>query len=440
MTSSEEKSVVRGYSRRVTRPLGDEGEVVQSKVLPTPVRVLIALGLGALGFVFPLFFIFAGLMLWSIYGDLKAPTAEPEYIDPRTLITAADPDWRAHWLVECESPAEEAFLHAVVDGFGLVPHQGQLRNADLILLLQVQIPPYRTDFMMGERLIIEVDGAAYHSSPEAIASDAERDRFLVGQGFAVLRIPAKVVLNDPSETVRRVRKAWEMLPPITGNTKPAKANPSVVGTLSTIKEKAVAFDKALAEGGRRMSAWAAQAEAEAEAGKIRQKELLEDLAKWATHPKFHEELHGRVQARLSLKWQAEESLKDYGRNPFAVHPGSEDLSEWDESLKMQERDSLIVDWKAAAAVGDLTDAEGQPLFLKAWAARATSELVHEQRLRVTELKRRVTEKERQLQGIGQEQELADTIILEMPPYELGELEFELRRFEFALDELALASQ
>src|SRR5690606_11118063 len=55
--------------------------------------------------------------------------------------------------------------------------------------------------------VIEVDGAAYHASEEAIARDMARDEYFESIGYSVVRIPAKVVFNTPDDAVERVRAA-----------------------------------------------------------------------------------------------------------------------------------------------------------------------------------------------------------------------------------------
>ena len=60
---------------------------------------------------------------------------------------------------------------------------------------------------MDKRLVVEIDGAAYHSFPEAVAKDKRRDAALNEHGFEVLRIPAKITLYSPSEAVARVKQA-----------------------------------------------------------------------------------------------------------------------------------------------------------------------------------------------------------------------------------------
>jgi very-short-patch-repair endonuclease len=53
---------------------------------------------------------------------------------------------------------------------------------------QEQIPGVgRVDFLVGERLVIEVDGAEYHTDPERFEADRRRDAVLSRLNFRVLR-------------------------------------------------------------------------------------------------------------------------------------------------------------------------------------------------------------------------------------------------------------
>jgi very-short-patch-repair endonuclease len=53
---------------------------------------------------------------------------------------------------------------------------------------QIAIPNVgRVDFVFGERLVVELDGRAYHSDPEAFERDRSRDARLSERGFRVLR-------------------------------------------------------------------------------------------------------------------------------------------------------------------------------------------------------------------------------------------------------------
>lgn len=164
--------------------------------------------LALLGFVHPLFFLFAALVGASAWYGLSRHEGERQTPSVRRRINlAADQDWRAQFLGACESPAEEAFLKLAIRHFVLTPSYGVLVAPGLAMHLQAQIGDYRVDFLAHDWLVIEVDGAAWHSSDAAIARDRERDRFLEGEGYRVLRLAAKLVFHRPVEAMRRVEAA-----------------------------------------------------------------------------------------------------------------------------------------------------------------------------------------------------------------------------------------
>jgi very-short-patch-repair endonuclease len=57
----------------------------------------------------------------------------------------------------------------------------------------------RVDMVLGKRLVIEVDGYAYHSDPEAFEADRRRDARLSALGYRVLRFSYKQVMHHWSE-------------------------------------------------------------------------------------------------------------------------------------------------------------------------------------------------------------------------------------------------
>ena len=62
---------------------------------------------------------------------------------------------------------------------------------------QFPIGPFIVDFICLERrLIVEVDGGV-HETVRRQHADIERDRWLVGQRFKVLRIPGGIASEDP---------------------------------------------------------------------------------------------------------------------------------------------------------------------------------------------------------------------------------------------------
>jgi len=100
-----------------------------------------------------------------------------------------------------------AFLDAMIAAFDLKPDLGRLQGSGLTLRLQVPVLSYRLDFLVDGGLIVEVDGAQWHSSPEAVARDQKRDAALKAKGYDILRIPAKTTLYHPDEAIALLRAA-----------------------------------------------------------------------------------------------------------------------------------------------------------------------------------------------------------------------------------------
>jgi very-short-patch-repair endonuclease len=53
---------------------------------------------------------------------------------------------------------------------------------------QVPVPGGRIDFLLGERLVVETDGSEFHSGHEEFLRDRERDAWLAGPGYYVVRL------------------------------------------------------------------------------------------------------------------------------------------------------------------------------------------------------------------------------------------------------------
>lgn len=76
------------------------------------------------------------------------------------------------------------------------------------------------DLLVGDRLVIERDSAAYHDGYESIRDD-ERDQELLRNGYLVLRLKYRDVLDEWSrvaalilEIVRARRHRWTYPPPL----------------------------------------------------------------------------------------------------------------------------------------------------------------------------------------------------------------------------------
>jgi very-short-patch-repair endonuclease len=148
------------------------------------------------------------IVIWGVCAWIR-PKEEDAPKRPSKLetLTVEDTDWLRSFQCACESPAEVAFLDAMVAAFDLKPDMGRLAGDGLTLQMQVAVTNYRLDFLIDEGLIVEVDGARWHSSVEAIKRDAARDKVLSAKGFEILRIPAKTPLYDPKGAIALVRTA-----------------------------------------------------------------------------------------------------------------------------------------------------------------------------------------------------------------------------------------
>ncbi|MFV0677773.1 endonuclease domain-containing protein [Variovorax sp. tm] len=162
---------------------------------------------------FPFVLIIAGWVAWTIYEDFQTSTIV-EVPPPRIWKDASlkDEDWLTFFCTGCESPAEEAFVRAMVEEYDLQPNNGKLCAPGLTLEMQVELRNYRYDFIVNGKQIVEVDGATYHSSPEQVERDRVRDEISVELGYRVLRIPASIVFVIPKEAVRRVQAALSAAP------------------------------------------------------------------------------------------------------------------------------------------------------------------------------------------------------------------------------------
>ena len=113
-------------------------------------------------------------------------------------------------LVNCESPIERNLLLAL---------RSALQVA-VSLRTQVPIGPYRVDFLAirsATRLVIEADGAAYHSAPEEVAYDVQRDAYLKARGYQVMRFTGSQIARAAEQCAGQVAEKFGScaLPPLT---------------------------------------------------------------------------------------------------------------------------------------------------------------------------------------------------------------------------------
>ena len=69
------------------------------------------------------------------------------------------------------------------------------------------IGPYTVDFVcLGLKLVVEVDGRD-HLTTKGVRHDEARDRYLVMQGYEIVRIPGYQVTQDHAEVHRTIQDA-----------------------------------------------------------------------------------------------------------------------------------------------------------------------------------------------------------------------------------------
>jgi hypothetical protein len=96
---------------------------------------------------------------------------------------------------DARSPLEVAFLQ-LCDDHGLPTPQVNQRLAG-----------HMVDFAWPtQRLVVETDGYAYHSTPTAFASDRLRDQHLTLAGYTVLRFTYNQVTRTPEAVANRLRR------------------------------------------------------------------------------------------------------------------------------------------------------------------------------------------------------------------------------------------
>lgn len=167
-------------------------------------KVLIAIICLVGGFVFPPLWFGAAIALFGVWAETRRST--PSKTDARfPHLEEGAHGWQSKARECMDSPAEDAFFDAMTKAFDLRPADQCFRGNGLTLRMQVSVLRYRLDFLVDDTLVVEIDGAEWHGSPEAMARDQARDKNLDELGYTVLRIPAKIAIYDPDEAVRRVR-------------------------------------------------------------------------------------------------------------------------------------------------------------------------------------------------------------------------------------------
>ncbi len=95
----------------------------------------------------------------------------------------------ARWLVDLARTDSESGLESLL--------RVRLHRLGISLHTQVEVPGVgRVDFVLGDRLILEVDGGLGHEGLENRHKDLLRDAVAAGHGFDTLRFDYEMVVHD----------------------------------------------------------------------------------------------------------------------------------------------------------------------------------------------------------------------------------------------------
>lgn len=102
----------------------------------------------------------------------------------------------------------------LADGRGpsLTRSEAERRLLDLLAVHGMSVPEtnvrlgrYEVDFLWrAERMVVEVDGYAFHSTRRSFERDRLRDAELQAQGFAVVRVTWRQIVETPAAAVGRI--------------------------------------------------------------------------------------------------------------------------------------------------------------------------------------------------------------------------------------------
>lgn len=119
------------------------------------------------------------------------------------------------------APVDRRVLLRSADGRAASPTETLARLALRAAGLHVEVGVPITDvgfvdLLVEGRVVVELDGFAYHSGRREFVADRRRDRALVARGFVVLRFAYPDVVRDARGVVRAVRTALSSHPAVHG--------------------------------------------------------------------------------------------------------------------------------------------------------------------------------------------------------------------------------
>lgn len=82
----------------------------------------------------------------------------------------------------------------------------RLQQARIQATPRVRLGPWTVDLLIGDWLVIEVDGYAYHSDRAEFERDRLKDRELVTRGYTVMRLAARDVESTWAASLEHIRQ------------------------------------------------------------------------------------------------------------------------------------------------------------------------------------------------------------------------------------------
>lgn len=120
-------------------------------------------------------------------------------LSERERVVASAPRRMRRFLARAVAASESGGESLL--SFGLI-------RAGIPFTQQVDVPGVgRVDVIIGGRLVVEIDGAEFHTGREAFERDRRRDALLVALGYRVLRFSYLQVLHRWDEVERAIRAA-----------------------------------------------------------------------------------------------------------------------------------------------------------------------------------------------------------------------------------------
>lgn len=105
----------------------------------------------------------------------------------------------------CESEPEAILLQDFICFFGFKATSDiVLKNKNIEVRSQVHILDYRVDFLLNDKLIIEVDGRSYHDNEYSFEYDKYRDQSLMAYGYKVVRLPAVQIYKECRDATEKI--------------------------------------------------------------------------------------------------------------------------------------------------------------------------------------------------------------------------------------------